>query len=165
MFCLEVLNCLQHNIDVKETQREFFISSVHCGQSVFSTVIFPPHFSSPKINSTIIFSFSDDKSHDSSKVQNSRFKMILWSIVAGTRGGINRAKILSLIATTPMNANKIATVLNLDHKTVVHHVKILSKNELIVKAEKEYAAEYALSKIMGENKEALEEIMQKIGTN
>ena len=91
--------------------------------------------------------------------------MILWSIVAGTRGGINRAKILNLIAATPMNANKIATVLNLDHKTVAHHVKILSKNELIVKAEKEYAAEYALSTLMEENKEVLEEIMQKIGTN
>ena len=91
--------------------------------------------------------------------------MILWSIVAGTRGGINRAKILNLIAATPMNANKIATVLNLDHKTVAHHVKILSKNELVVKAEKEYAAEYTLSRIMKENREILEEIMQKIGTN
>ena len=132
---------------------------------MFSTVIFFPHFSFPKINHAIIFSFSDDKTNDSSKVQNSRFKMILWSIVAGTRGGINRAKILNLIAATPMNANKIATVLNLDHKTVAHHVKILSKNELVVKAEKEYAAEYALSTIMEENKEVLEEIMQKIGTN
>ena len=91
--------------------------------------------------------------------------MILWSIVAGTRGGINRAKILNLIAATPMNANKIATVLNLDHKTVAHHVQILSKNELVVKAEKEYAAEYTLSAIMEENKKVLEEIMQKIGTN
>ena len=48
---------------------------------------------------------------------------------------------------------------------MVHHVKILSKNELVVKAKKEYAAEYALSTLMEENKEALGEIMQKIGTN
>ncbi|WP_297593732.1 winged helix-turn-helix domain-containing protein [Nitrosopumilus sp.] len=90
--------------------------------------------------------------------------MILWSIIAGTRGGINRAKILNLIKDTPMNANKIATVLNLDHKTVVHHVKILSKNELVVKAEKEYGAEFHLTQIMKDNQSALEEIMQKIGT-
>ena len=160
-----MLSCLQHNRDVKEIQKEFFISSVYCGQSVFSTVISIPYFSFPKIYPSILFSFSEDKSHDDTKVQNSRFKMILWSIVAGTRGGINRAKILNLIAATPMNANKIATVLNLDHKTVAHHVKILSKNNLVVKAEKEYAAEYALSTIMVENKEVLEEIMQKIGTN
>ena len=63
-----------------------------------------------------------------------------------------------------MNANKIATVLNLDHKTVVHHLKILSKNDLIVKAEKDYGAEYQLTHIMKENQSVLEEIMEKIGT-
>lgn len=80
------------------------------------------------------------------------------------RGGVNRAKILNLIKDTPMNANKIATVLNLDHKTIDHHVKILSKNELVVKAEKDYGAEYQLSQIMKDNHIVLEEIMQKIGT-
>ena len=93
-----------------------------------------------------------------------RFKMILWSIIAGTRGGVNRAKILNIIRETPMNANKIATVLNLDHKTVVHHVKILTKNNLVIKAEKNYAAEFELTSIMKENQNVLEEIMQKIGT-
>jgi predicted transcriptional regulator len=90
--------------------------------------------------------------------------MILWSIIAGTRGGINRAKILNLVKDTPMNANKIAIVLNLDHKTVIHHVKILAKNELVTKAEKDYGAEYQLTQIMKENQSALEEIMLKIGT-
>ena len=59
---------------------------------------------------------------------------------------------------------KIATVLGLDHKTVIHHVKILTKNNLVVKAEKEYAAEYRLTQIIKENQSALEEIMTKIGT-
>jgi len=52
----------------------------------------------------------------------------------------------------------------LDHKTVAHHVKILSKNELIIKAEKNYGAEYQLTQIMTENQNVLEEIMEKIGT-
>ena len=55
-------------------------------------------------------------------------------------------------------------MLNLDHKTVIHHVKILSKNNLVIKADKSYAAEFELSQIMKENQNALEEIMQKIGT-
>ena len=63
-----------------------------------------------------------------------------------------------------MNANKIATVLNLDHKTVIHHVKILSKNDLVVKAQKDYGAEYQLTPIMKENQNVLEEIMRKIET-
>ena len=121
-----------------------------------------PVFSFPEIILKNLFSFSGTDNGQSEP--NPRFKMILWFIIAGTKGGINRAKILNLIKDTPMNANKIATVLNLDHKTIVHHVKILSKNDLVIKAEKDYAAEYQLTKIMKENQSVLEEIMQKIGT-
>lgn len=129
---------------------------------MFTQTLVLPSFSFSNIIPKNLFSFSGTDIGQS--VPNPRFKMILWSIIAGTRGGINRAKILNLIKDTPMNANKIATVLNLDHKTVVHHVKILSKNELVVKAEKEYGAEFHLTQIMKDNQSALEEIMQKIGT-
>ena len=159
MFCLEVQNYLLNN-SLKKEQREFFISNANCGQSVFAVTTILPMFSIPTIPK--LFSFSGTGSGIS--VPDKRFKMILWSIVAGTRGGVNRAKILNLIKDTPMNANKIATVLNLDHKTIIHHVKILAKNELVVKAEKDYGAEFELTKIMKENQSALEEIMQKIGT-
>ena len=118
-----------------------------------------PFFYFPKIvPGRFFFSGSTDSNSQSDR----RFKMILWSIIGGTRGGVNRAKILNTISKTPMNANKIATVLNLDHKTVIHHVKILSKNNLVVKAEKNYAAEFELTKIMKDNQNVLEEIIQKI---
>ena len=140
---------------------EFFISATNSEQSVFATTITLPVFSFSEIIPRNLFSFSG--TNDGQSGPNPRFKMILWFIIAGTKGGINRAKILNLIKDTPMNANKIATVLNLDHKTIVHHVKILSKNDLVIKAEKDYAAEYQLTKIMKENQSVLEEIMQKIG--
>ncbi|MGH1520815.1 MAG: winged helix-turn-helix domain-containing protein [Nitrosopumilus sp.] len=121
-----------------------------------------PIFSMPDILPKNLFTFSgNDTGHTE---HDPRFKMILWSIVAGTRGGVNRAKILNLIKNTPMNANKMATVLSLDHKTVIHHVKILSKNDLITKAEKNYAAEYQLTELMRKNQNVLGEIMEKIGT-
>ena len=161
MFCLEVQSYLQHNF-FKNAPKEFFISNINCEQIVFATTTVFPIFSFPKIISRDLFSFSGNNNGQSRP--DSRFKMILWSIIAGTRGGINRAKILNLIKDTPMNANKIATVLNLDHKTIAHHVKILSKNDLIVKAEKDYAAEYQLTQIMKDNQSVLEEIIQKIGT-
>ena len=149
----------------KNSQKQFFISNVNSEQAVLAittSTIFPV-FSFPSIlipKKLFLFSGGDG----TSPVPDNRFKMILWSIIAGTRGGVNRAKILNLVKDTPMNANKIATVLSLDHKTVVHHVKILSKNELIIKADKDYGAEYQLTKIMKENQSALEEIMLKIGT-
>ena len=127
------------------------------------TVNFPV-FSLDTIIPRDIFRFMDSfKGKNDSKV-DPRFKMILWSIIAGTRGGINRAKILSLLANMPLNANKIATTLKLDHKTVIHHVNILTKNELIVKEEKDYGASYKLTQIMKDNQNVLVEIMERIGT-
>ena len=123
-----------------------------------------PMFSFSIIMPKSLFNFIGANAGKNSSNTDPKFRMILWSIIAGTRGGINRAKILNLIKDTPMNANKIATVLGLDHKTVIHHVKILAKNNLVVKAEKQYAAEYNLTQITKENRSVLEEIMEKIRT-
>ena len=158
MFCLEAQNYLPDKSD--KNKKEFFIFNSNCEQSVFATTI--PLFSIPTIIPKNLFTFSG--TNNAQTRIDPRFKMILWSIIAGTRGGVNRAKILNLIKNKPMNANKIATVLNLDHKTVIHHVKILSKNELIIKAEKDYAAEYQFTEIMKNNQNVLGEIMEKIGT-
>ncbi len=123
-----------------------------------------PIFSFSTIIPKDIFHFADSFIGKNNSEVNHRFKMILWSIVAGTRGGPNRAKILNLIKETPLNANKIATILKLDHKTVIHHVVILAKNELIIREDKEYSANYKLTSIMENNQNVLAEIMEKIGT-
>lgn len=161
MSCLEVLKYLTRNVS-ETLQSGFFISSTNVGQSVFGTTVVFPIFLFPEIISRNLFSFLGTDNGQSQT--DPRFKMILWFIIAGTRGGVNRAKILNLIKDTPMNANKIAKVLNLDHKTVIHHVQILSKNDLVVKAQKDYGAEYKLSQIMQKNQKVLEEIVEKIGT-
>ena len=150
------------NNDFENFQKEFFIFNTLCEQLVIGAIVIFPVFSFSTIVPKTIFSFLGS---DSEQPQpNPKFKMILWLIIAGTRGGPNRAKILNLIKDTPMNANKISKVLNVDHKTIDHHVKVLSKNDLIVKAEKDYGGEYHLSPIMKENQDSLEEIMRKIGT-
>ena len=148
-----------HPNKTKKFQKEFFITDANSEQSVIITTALPI-FSFSSLIPRGLFSLSGSGSGESNP--NPRFKMILWSIIAGTRGGVNRAKILNLVKDTPMNANKIATVLNLDHKTVIHHIKVLSKNELLSKDEKEYGAEYHLTQIMKDNQSVLEEIMRKI---
>jgi len=112
----------------------------------------------------IIFHFTGTSTGSGEFRGDPRFKLILWSIVTGTRGGVNRAKILNLLRNTPLNANKIASALKLDYKTVIHHVKILTKNDLIIKSGETYGGIYALSPIMEDNQNTLEEIMGKIGT-
>lgn len=118
----------------------------------------------PKLMPTCIFQFFNNHSGDFQKGEDyQRFRGILWYMVAGTRGGPNRARILDLLNTKPLNAHQISKELNLDHKTVAHHLEILSKNELVEKKEDQwYGNPYNLTSKMKYNAQALDEIMSKI---
>ena len=81
-----------------------------------------------------------------------RFKRILWFIFASTRGGSTRAKILSLINKMPANSNQISINLNLNYKTVIHHLNVLIKNGLIITNDREiYGSTYFLTPLMEQN--------------
>ena len=131
---------------------------------MYAFIIPFPIFSSHVIILKNIFYFFNSVQGPTKSSQDPRFRMILWLIIAGTRGGINRARILNLIKENPTNANKIATILKLDHKTVIHHIEILLKNDLISKDNKDYGSTYNLTQIMKDNQNVLAEIMGKIGT-
>ena len=91
-------------------------------------------------------------------------KNILWYLIAGTKGGETRGKIIELLKTNPCNANKIAEMLNLDYKTVRHHIKVLEKNNLITAINKgNYGAVYFLSEIMKANLPVFSEIWVRFG--
>ena len=92
-----------------------------------------------------------------------RFKRVLWYLIGSTKGGVNRAKILELINARPANANKIATELKLDYKTVLHHLKVLSENGLIITDNKDsYGATYFLTPMMEKNYSSFKDILAKI---
>jgi len=129
---------------------------------LFGIIVILPVFSILQNIPRNLFLFSGGE--NGTNQPDHRFKMILWLFVAGSRGGANRAKILNLLRNTPMNAHQIAKSLDLDHKTVAHHLKILSKNDLVEKGHEKYGAEYKLSQIMSKNQNVLVEIMEKIGT-
>ena len=93
-----------------------------------------------------------------------RFKRILWYLIASSRGGVNRAKIIDLVNLRPANANQITSELKLDYKTVLHHLKVLSENGLIVTDNKEtYGAIYFLTPLMEKNYASFQEILVRIG--
>ena len=93
-----------------------------------------------------------------------RFRRLLWHLISSTRGGANRAKILDFINSNPTNANKIANELKLDYKTVIHHLRVLSENGLIVTDNRDsYAATYFLTPLMEKNYPSLKEILDRIG--
>ena len=91
-------------------------------------------------------------------------KNLLWYLVAGTRGGETRGKIIELLKKKPSNANKIAEILKLDYKTVRHHLEVLEKNNIIVAVNKgSYGAVYFVSEIMQANIKLFSEIWERFG--
>ncbi len=92
-------------------------------------------------------------------------KKILWWLLAGTVGGINRGRIIEILANKPMNANELAKELDLDYKTVRHHLKILEKNSLVTSMGEGYAKVYFISELLEQNMKYFYEIWDKIGKN
>lgn len=93
-----------------------------------------------------------------------RFKRLLWYLVASTRGGINRARIVELINSHPANANQIAQELKLDYKTIIHHLDVLSQNGLVITDDRDtYGATYFLTPLMEKNYRSFREILVKFG--
>ncbi len=84
------------------------------------------------------------------KESNKQLKL-LWYLMEGTRGGKTRALILKKLIDRPYNANQLADVLNLDYKTVRHHLNILIKNGVITKDSDGYVDVYFLLKNMEAN--------------
>jgi len=91
-------------------------------------------------------------------------KRVLWYLIAGSRGGENRARIIKTLYERPFNVNQLSEELNLDYKTVEHHIKVLKDHNVIVTSsgKKKYGALYFLSSHMEEEYPLFLEIANKI---
>ncbi len=91
-------------------------------------------------------------------------KQIIYYLIAGTRGGEARAKIINAIRKKPMNANKLSKELGYDYKTIQHHIDILIENKILEKRG-DYGAVYFISSLMESNISIFDEIWRKFGNN
>ena len=67
---------------------------------------------------------------------------VLWYVLTSTRGGTNRIRILRALDERPRNANKLAEELDLDYKTVRHHLDVLEENDILTDSGDDYGAVY-----------------------
>jgi DNA-binding transcriptional ArsR family regulator len=78
-------------------------------------------------------------------------KQILWWLIAGSKGGVNRARIIIALQKRPYNANQLTQLTGLDYKTVRHHLDVLKKHRAITTTGEEYGTMYFLSESMRTN--------------
>jgi DNA-binding transcriptional ArsR family regulator len=89
-------------------------------------------------------------------------KYLLGWLIAGTRGGVTRAKIIEALQEKPQNANQLANSLEMDYRTIRHHLKLLQKNRIITSTGDGYGKTYFLSTELEENYGIFEEIVNKL---
>jgi len=90
-------------------------------------------------------------------------KYVLGWLIAGTRGGVTRAQIVRALKEAPQNANQLANLLEMDYRTIRHHLKVLEKNRIVTSAGDRYGLTYFLSSEMEENYALFEEIWERFG--
>jgi predicted transcriptional regulator len=89
-------------------------------------------------------------------------KRLLWFVFTGSKGGLNRIRLISVIRKKPLNANQLAKELELDYKAIQHHVNVLEKNNLITRVGEKYGATFFISTFLEVNLETFDEIVTKL---
>ncbi|WP_227377381.1 winged helix-turn-helix domain-containing protein [Haladaptatus halobius] len=84
---------------------------------------------------------------------------VLWYLLASSRGGPTRVRILRALDERPRNANQLATELELDYTTIRHHLDVLMENNVVERTDDEYAAVYLFTEQVKSNWETVEEII------
>ncbi|MFB6361174.1 MAG: ArsR/SmtB family transcription factor [Halobacteriales archaeon] len=67
---------------------------------------------------------------------------VLWYLLAGTRGGVNRARVIEALRDRPRNANQLADHLDLDYNTVRYHLDMLTDHDVLEASGEEYGKIY-----------------------
>jgi DNA-binding transcriptional ArsR family regulator len=88
------------------------------------------------------------------------FRSLMWYLLCGTRGGPNRLRILEYLERSPANAHRLAAALELDYRTVRHHLRLLETNGAVGRPVGDaYAAPYELSPYLSEHFQDLRDLM------
>jgi predicted transcriptional regulator len=93
---------------------------------------------------------------------NPAFKRILWYVFFATRGGNSRIRIVEKLGERPYNINQLSKELKMDYKTIMHHIKVLEDNKIILPEEKKYGTIYFHTPMFEQGAEMFNEIMEKI---
>ncbi len=89
-------------------------------------------------------------------------RRLLWFVFTGSRGGLNRLRIITALKEKPQNTNQLANELGLDYKSIQHHIHVLEKNNLISKEGEKYGITFFISTFLEVNMKTFDEIANKL---
>jgi len=87
---------------------------------------------------------------------------LLFYLFTNTRGGFTRLRIIMLLLERSYNTHQLAQELQLDYKAIQHHMKVLEKNNMILKTGEKYGAMFYISIFLEVNIGALDLAIDKL---
>lgn len=87
---------------------------------------------------------------------------VLWHLLASSRGGPSRVRILRALDERPRNANELAEKLDLDYTTVRHHLDVLMDNNVVERTGDDYAVPYLITDRTRAHWDTVEEIFDTV---
>ena len=87
---------------------------------------------------------------------------VLWYVLASSRGGPTRVRLVRAIDERPRNANQLATELDMDYTTIRHHLDVLMENKVLRRSGEEYAAVYLFTDQVRAHWDTVEEILATV---
>ncbi|MGM0405647.1 MAG: PAS domain S-box protein [Thermoplasmatota archaeon] len=91
-------------------------------------------------------------------------KQKLSYLLLGLQGGANRIKIIELLKERPYNINQLANKLDVNYRTVKHHIGVLTDNDIVETSDFVSSGEvYFLNSNLENNIELFEDLKQKRG--
>jgi len=83
-------------------------------------------------------------------------------IILGQKGGKNRVAIINLLRERPYNLNQMSDLLELNYRTIRHHVNVLIKNEMVQSSRTgTYGEVYFLTEDLEQNLNVFEGVVDK----
>ena len=92
-------------------------------------------------------------------------RQLLWWLIGGSRGGPNRLRILRALEARPRNTNQLSNDLDLNYKTVEHHLDLLESNRIVTTEGDNYGQLYFLSERMKRNLDILQDVAEQAGVD
>jgi len=75
---------------------------------------------------------------------------------------VNRGRIIEALREEPMNTNQLRIKLDLDYRTVSHHLEVLEDNGLVTSAGDRYGKMYFVSQRLDEDIDLFEEVWSQM---
>ena len=102
------------------------------------------------------------KSDPENRKPDRQTRKLLLYLFTGTKGGYTRLRIIMLLTEQPFNTHQLSKELGLDYKAIQHHMRVLEKNNLVIKVGEKYGAMFHLSNFLEINIRALDEAIEKL---